>query len=139
MVLLKLGYCFIFSENLVKLFYNDIFYGCGFMSEGFMVLDTLNCINDNTVSFSLFATPNSLDVDANKWHARLGHIGQERMNRLAREGLLGPVTKIDLPICEHCLAGKTTRKPFSKAIRAEVPLQLVHSDICGPMNVRARK
>ena len=36
------------------------------------------------------------------------------------------------------MAGKTARKPFGKGTRAEFPLQLIHSDICGPMNVRAR-
>ena len=30
------------------------------------------------------------------------------------------------------------KKPFGKAIRAQIPLQLVHSDVCGPMNVRAK-
>lgn len=30
------------------------------------------------------------------------------------------------------------RKPFEKAIRDENPLQLIHFDICSPMNVRAR-
>ena len=34
--------------------------------------------------------------------------------------------------------GKAKRKPFGKATRASFPLQLVHSDICGPMSVRAR-
>ena len=52
--------------------------------------------------------------------------------------MLGPLAKIDLPICENYLAEKTTRKPFGKGTRAEYPLQLIHSDICGPMNVRAR-
>ena len=49
------------------------------------------------------------------WHARLGHIGQERMNELAREGLLGQLAKVSLPNCEHCLSGKSTRKPSGKA------------------------
>ena len=60
------------------------------------------------------------------------------MNRLAKEGLLGNLNKVELSTCEHCLVGKTTRKPFGKGTRAEFPLQLIHSDICGPMNVRAR-
>ncbi|KAL0457635.1 UNVERIFIED_CONTAM: Retrovirus-related Pol polyprotein from transposon TNT 1-94 [Sesamum latifolium] len=68
----------------------------------------------------------------------LGHIGQERMTRLAREGLLGSLAKVNLPTCEPCMAGKACRKPFGKAKRATHPLELVHSDICGPMNVRAR-
>ena len=60
------------------------------------------------------------------------------MNRLAKEGLLGNLKKVKLSICEHCLVGKTARKPFGKGTRAEFPLQLIHSDICGPMNIRAR-
>ena len=44
------------------------------------------------------------------------------MNRLAREGLLGSLTNIDLPIYESCLVGIATRKLFSKATRAESPL-----------------
>lgn len=55
----------------------------------------------------------------NTWGARLGHIGEERMNRLAQGGLLGSLVNIDLPICESCLARKVTRKPFGKATRPE--------------------
>ncbi|KAF8392811.1 hypothetical protein HHK36_021048 [Tetracentron sinense] len=60
------------------------------------------------------------------------------MTRLAREGLLSPLAKVDLPICEPCLAGKACRKPFGKAKRVTQPLELVHSDICRPMSVKAR-
>ena len=31
-------------------------------------------------------------------------------------------------ICEYCLAGKMTRKPFGKGTRVEFPFQLIHSD-----------
>ena len=60
------------------------------------------------------------------------------MNRLIREYILGQFIKIDMSTCEYCLAGKTTRKPFEKGTRVEIPLQLIHSDICGPMSVKAR-
>ena len=60
------------------------------------------------------------------------------MVKLAREGLLGPLTKVDLPICEPCLASRACRKPFGKAVRATQPLELIHLDICGPMNVKER-
>ena len=72
------------------------------------------------------------------WHARIGHIGQERMTRLAREGLMSNHAKVTLSTYEHCLIGKSKRKPFGKAIRASFPLKLINCDICGPMNVRAR-
>ena len=59
------------------------------------------------------------------------------MSRLAKEGLLGSLTRIYMSICENCLEGKTIRKPFGNGTRAEIPLQLFHSDICGPINVKA--
>ena len=73
-----------------------------------------------------------------KWYSRLNYIGQDPMNRLAIEGLLGQIENVDLPNCEHCLKGKMTRKPFGTATRADHPLQLIRSDVCGPMNMTAR-
>ena len=59
------------------------------------------------------------------------------MARLARKGLLGPLAKVDLPIYDSCFAGKACQKPFGKVMRATQPLELIHSDICGPMNIKA--
>ena len=42
-----------------------------------------------------------------------------------------------LIVCESCLASKAKRKPFGKASCASCPLELVHFDTCGPINVRA--
>ena len=42
-------------------------------------------------------------------------------------------------MCESCLKGKMTKSFFStKGSRATEPLQLVHSDVCGPVSVQAR-
>ena len=87
-------------------------------------------------SFSFIAYNDDVS-DSIMWHARLGHIGKDRLARLARECLLGSITNVSLPMCEPCLVGKTYRKPFGKAPRATHPLELPHSDICGPMNVKA--
>ena len=40
-----------------------------------------------------------------------------------------------LSFCEGCIAGKMKRKPFKAVgeIRSKRKLQLVHSDVCGPM------
>src|SRR3954469_14264633 len=43
---------------------------------------------------------------------------------------------MNLPTCEPCLASKATRKSFGKAHRASAPLDLIHSDIYGRLNVR---
>jgi hypothetical protein len=38
-------------------------------------------------------------------------------------------------ICEDCIFGKQHREsfPFGKSYRAKAPLEIAHSDICGPM------
>ena len=136
--LLRLGYCLNFYENSVDIFHNTVYFGCGHIVDGFIVLNTKYVECYSGVCFSLFTQSSNNDLNVNVWHARFGHIGQERMNRLACDGLLGPITKVELSTCEYCLQGKATRKPFGKAVKAELPLQLIHSDICGPMNVRAR-
>ena len=103
--------------------------------DGFNILDIIySSSNDNAISY--MTTVN--DVNSIVWHARLGHIGQDRMNKLARDGLLAQLAKINLPTYEHCLARKSIRKLLGKAIRAMIPLQQVHPDIYGPMNKRAR-
>ena len=56
---------------------------------------------------------------------------------MALKGLLGSLSKVRLITCEPCLACKTKRKPFGNASHASYPLELVHSDICSPMNLRA--
>ena len=64
------------------------------------------------------------------WTGQDGKIGKRRIIRISLES--------NLPTCEPCLAGKACRKPFGKAKRASHVLDVIHSDICGPMNVKAR-
>jgi len=70
-------------------------------------------INNNYPS--TFVSHFSPNLESIKWYARLGHIGQDRMSRLAKEGHLGRLTKVKLPKCESCLAGMATAKSFGKA------------------------
>jgi hypothetical protein len=133
-VLLELGLCFGFHGHFVDMFLGSTCFGHTFISDDRLFHLDIDC----SAYDSSFALLTQNDYDEMNWHARLGHIGQDRMTRLAREGLLGPLANVNLPTCEHCLARKSTRKPFGKGIRATVPLELIHSDVCRSMNVRAR-
>ena len=56
-----------------------------------------------------------------------------------KSGLLRELEENSLPICESCLEGKMTKRPFTgKSYRGKELLELVHSDHYGPMNVKAR-
>ena len=73
------------------------------------------------------------------WHLRLGHINLRRIQRLVVDGPLGSLAVEPFPVCESCLEGKMTKRPFkAKGNRAKEVLGLVHSDLCGPMNIQAR-
>ena len=73
------------------------------------------------------------------WHCHLGHIGVKRMNKLHANGLLESLDYESLDACEPCLMGKMTKTLFSgKMERATVLLEIIHTDVCGPMSVQAR-
>ena len=71
-----------------------------------------------------------------KWHARLGYVGQDGISRLAKEGLLDRLSRFKFPRYDLCLAGKAIIKPFVKALRASRPLELIHPNIYGRMNLK---
>jgi len=68
------------------------------------------------------------------WHHRLAHVSLKALEIL-------PKVVADAPKmtgkcnCESCIKCKLTRKPFppNTTSQATQPLQLVHSDICGPL------
>ena len=73
------------------------------------------------------------------WHLRLGHINLDRISRLVKDGPLRKLNVDTLPVCESCLEGKMTKRPFSaKGEISKEPLQLVHSDVCSLLSVQAR-
>ena len=83
-VLLKIGFKIVFEQDCVKVLLDNIVYGYGFLSYGFIVLDTIP-INKTTSVFVTGNSSSSFSVNDVKWHARLGHIGQDRLKRLAKD------------------------------------------------------
>ena len=80
-------------------------------------------------------TVRNRDIDIDIWHRRMGHLGEDNIRKLARmvEGM-GIKVGTSVGVCEACVKGKQTRQPSHKpAARAKEPLELVHSDLCGPI------
>src|SRR3990170_7143915 len=72
------------------------------------------------------------------WHCRLGHIGVKRMKKLHSDGLLESLDYESFNACEPCLIGKITKTSFSGTMeRATDFLEIIHTDVCGPMSVEA--
>ena len=58
--------------------------------------------------------------------------------KLQKEVMIEGLPQLTPPpkyVCEGCVLGKMARRPFTKnaSMRAEKKLQLIHSDVCGPM------
>ena len=60
----------------------------------------------------------------------------KRMKRLHSDGLLESLNFGSLDMCEPCLMGKMTKTPFSRIMECAADLLgIIHTDVCGPMNV----
>ncbi|GJW74762.1 putative RNA-directed DNA polymerase [Tanacetum coccineum] len=83
---------------------------------------------------------NAIDNDdmTELWHKRLGHMSEKGMSILSKKNVLSGVHDINLKKCSHCLARKQTRRAFKShpSFRTENILDLVHSDVCGPMKTK---
>ena len=87
------------------------------------------------------ATAKVVKVRENKlnlWHQRLGHLNVGGIKHLASKALvkgleIGENEKMEL--CKGCIQGKHHRLPFpaENEKRATEPLELIHTDLCGPM------
>ena len=74
------------------------------------------------------------------WHCRLGHIGVKRMKKLHPDGLLESLDYESLGTYKPCLMGKMTKTPFSGTMeQANNLLEIIHTDVCGPMSVEGRR
>jgi transposase InsO family protein len=146
------------SSNLLSVLYLT-------MHRSFTTLierDTLHFIRDNRIQFQAQVSPSNsafllgetitvqhlaslssaspLPLDLALWHRRLCHHHLAGVKKLL-SGNLVTGFKLDSqadpdPVCEACKAGKMHANPFPPShSRASRPLQLVHSDVHGPVKV----
>ncbi|GJY23785.1 zinc finger, CCHC-type containing protein [Tanacetum coccineum] len=80
----------------------------------------------------------NVDNQAWLWHARLGHLNFDDINKMTRKGLVEGIPRINHAgqICDACLLGKHSRTPFPNQakFRSKNPLDLVYGDLCGPIS-----
>jgi hypothetical protein len=99
----------------------------------------LHCKSVTSESTSM-ASRQGNEVDL--WHQRLGHLNHQYIKKIV-DGRLATGIKFprfeSLSFCEGCIEGKMHRAPFKPVgeVRSQRKLELVHSDVCGPMSVES--
>uniref|UniRef100_H3H9I1 Integrase catalytic domain-containing protein n=1 Tax=Phytophthora ramorum TaxID=164328 RepID=H3H9I1_PHYRM len=78
------------------------------------------------------------DTTSYLWHLRLGHIGHGGLDAIVKKsyGVGIDMTSVkQWELCDGCALGKQTRVSYMKSSpnRAKHVLEVVHSDVCGPM------
>ena len=96
-----------------------------------------------TGEVALVTVNKAIKDKADLWHRRYGHLSYGALSRLQRDHM---VEGLDVSAqefkdaasntCEPCIMGKQHRKPFPTSTSAtQKRLELVHMDVCGPMEV----
>lgn len=93
------------------------------------------------ISFQLLSSK-CLNVESNeddfkRWHRRYAHIGFSGLNEIIKKKMVVGIGKDikcqKVEFCEPCISGKMTRFPFGTRTKSKRMLEIVHTDVCGPI------
>ncbi|KAH0732943.1 hypothetical protein KY289_004131 [Solanum tuberosum] len=74
---------------------------------------------------------------ADLWHMRLAHVSYSKLTVMMKQSMIKGLPQLEVKanvVCAGCQYGKAHQLPFEKSkFKANEPLQLVHSDVFGPV------
>lgn len=129
----------IYEDGEVKIYSGTKLVATGARSGKLYRLDLFRSkCGANSSMLSCGRIPKNLEL----WHRRYGHLNARSLQKLLCGEL---VSGMKLPgsnqdksviVCEPCVIGKQTRKPFAvrEERRSSRVLELIHSDVCGPVS-----
>lgn len=128
----------IIQKGICKLFHEER----GLIAESKMSLNRMFLLIDQTSGEERSKQEQCLQIvteDTPKlWHGRYGHLSHRGMKTLQSKDMVRglPVFDTQSFTCSDCLVGKQPRNviPKKSTWRAKEVLELLHSDICGPIS-----
>lgn len=131
----RLGFKVSFDKDKAEVSRNGVIWAEGWLKDKLFELDVY--CKETEMGCALVSGRVSRNVL--QWHQRYGHVGNDNLKQIVRhkmvDGLNFTEFDDDTVVCEPCLTGKIVRLPFqsSRERRSMRPLELVHSDVCGPI------
>ncbi|KAK9119049.1 hypothetical protein Scep_017142 [Stephania cephalantha] len=123
----------VFESDKFVLTKGCMFMGKGYLTKGHFKLSIVIVNgNGNRMIVSAYMTVSTYMIESfDIWHARLGHVNNILIHKMAHLNML-PKFKIDLKHkCEVCAESKFARQTFkSVQERSNELLDLIHSDLC---------
>jgi len=131
----KAGFYFTIKDKCCSVYLDNILYANAIMINGLYILDLdMPIYNINAKMMK----PNELNLTY-LWHCCLCHINENHISKLHKNGLSDTFEFESYETCRSCLLEKMTKTSFTgQAERASDLLGLIHTDVCGPLNIPAR-
>jgi hypothetical protein len=135
------GYECLFGNNKCTIKFDDVIIGLA-SHRGMLYMLSLNDfpvmnVCDVTNKRRRITTSNN-ETSLKLCHYRLGHISRGRMEHLIKEEILAPLDFSDLCHCIECIKGKYVKHIKRMGVtRSSGVLEIIHTDICGPFNVKS--
>lgn len=101
--------------------------GCGLYKVALRML-----IPEKTTEVNMMSNDDLLQL----YHERMGHQNKRHIKELV-EREYGIKVEVDHDTCEGCMYGKAHRLKFGSRERATTPGQLMHADVCGPIETKS--
>ncbi|KAG7599301.1 Integrase catalytic core [Arabidopsis suecica] len=81
------------------------------------------------------------EEQTNLWHKRFGHVNYDKMEKMQTLKSVEDLPKFEVikGVCAACEMGKQPRRSFPKKSQSNTnkTLELIHSDVCGPMQTES--
>lgn len=100
-----------------------------------------HCLKPSSAAHTMTTAYASRASTPELWHRRLGHLGYDNLSKLTHLStginlISADIKTTGADTCNACTLGKQHRRPFTSSTTAtSKPLELLHTDLCGPMPV----
>jgi hypothetical protein len=128
------------GNGIVIIYNNSVVVGSGTLCDGLYMIDLMHSLSyfSSSVSFMNIVVVSkcswNIETSSMLWHRHLDHISRPRIERLIKDGILVNIDFSNFDTCVDCVKGKISSKSRrQKDGRSENVIELIHTDICGPI------
>ena len=135
------GFKFNFNKNFYSIYLWNKLVARDLLIDSLYHLHTDANVNLNKQIVNIIGQKRSKDEINQKylWHHRLGHIGEDKINKQKKDGIFGSLDPESYPAYESCLREKMAKLSFVGHEKRVIELLvLIHTDMCGSFDVQIR-